>query len=55
MTPANAVDCVANFFGIFPLSPRRDLDTRDGFGAPLAPVGQTPLEVTLLGQVGVPF
>jgi hypothetical protein len=36
------------------LSPRRVLDTRDGFGAPLAPVGQTPLELTLLGQVGIP-
>jgi hypothetical protein len=36
------------------LSPRRVLDTRDGFGAPLAPVGQTPLELRLLGQVGIP-
>ena len=36
------------------LSPRRVLDTRDGFGAPLAQVGQTPLELTLLGQVGIP-
>ncbi len=36
------------------LSPRRVLDTRDGLGAPLAPVGQTPLEVVLLGRGGVP-
>ena len=36
------------------LSPRRVLDTRDGLGAPLAQVGQTPLEVTLLGRGGVP-
>ena len=36
------------------LSPRRVLDTREGVGAPLAPVGQTPLEVTLLGKGGVP-
>ena len=36
------------------LSPRRVLDTREGFGAPLAKVGQTPLEVTLSGKGGVP-
>lgn len=36
------------------LSPRRVLDTREGLGAPLAQVGQTPLEVTLLGRGGVP-
>ncbi|MEO7371239.1 MAG: DUF1501 domain-containing protein, partial [Ilumatobacteraceae bacterium] len=36
------------------LGPRRVLDTRDGTGAPLAQVGQTPLEVTLLGKGGVP-
>ena len=36
------------------LSPRRVLDTREGLGAPLARVGQTPLEVTLLGKAGVP-
>ncbi|MEY2552517.1 MAG: hypothetical protein QOC57_377, partial [Ilumatobacteraceae bacterium] len=36
------------------LSPRRVLDTREGFGAPLAKVGQVPLELTLLGKVGVP-
>jgi hypothetical protein len=36
------------------LSPRRVLDTREGLGAPLARVGQTPLEVTLLGKGGVP-
>jgi hypothetical protein len=36
------------------LTPRRVLDTRDGTGAPLALVGQAPIEVTLLGQGGVP-
>ncbi|HEX2785561.1 MAG TPA: DUF1501 domain-containing protein [Ilumatobacteraceae bacterium] len=36
------------------LSPRRVLDTREGLGAPLAKVGQTPLEVTLSGKAGVP-
>ena len=36
------------------LSPRRVLDTRDGTGAPLATVGQSPLLVTLLGRGGVP-
>jgi uncharacterized protein (DUF1501 family) len=36
------------------LGPRRVLDTRDGTGAPLARVGQVPLEVMLLGQGGVP-
>ena len=36
------------------LSPRRVLDTRDGLGAPLAHVGQTPIEVALLGRGGVP-
>ena len=36
------------------LSPRRVLDTREGLGAPLARVGQAPLEVTLLGKGGVP-
>jgi hypothetical protein len=36
------------------LSPRRVLDTRDGTGAPLAQVGQSPLPVTLLGRGGVP-
>ena len=36
------------------LSPRRVLDTREGLGAPLAQVGQTPLEVTLAGKGGVP-
>ena len=36
------------------LSPRRVLDTREGLGAPLAPVGQVPLEVTLAGKGGVP-
>jgi hypothetical protein len=30
------------------------LDTREGLGAPLAPVGQVPLEVTLAGKGGVP-
>jgi hypothetical protein len=30
------------------------LDTRDGTGAPLAQVGQSPLPVTLLGRGGVP-
>jgi hypothetical protein len=36
------------------LSPRRVLDTREGLGAPLAKVGQAPLEVTLGGKGGVP-
>jgi hypothetical protein len=36
------------------LSPRRVLDTRDGLGAPLAKVGQTPLPLMLLGKGGVP-
>jgi len=36
------------------LSPRRVLDTREGMGAPLAQVGQQPLEVVLLGKGGVP-
>ncbi len=36
------------------LSPNRVLDTRDGLGAPKAPVGQTPLLVSLLGKAGVP-
>jgi uncharacterized protein (DUF1501 family) len=36
------------------LTPRRVLDSRDGTGAPLAPVGQAPIEVTLLGRGGVP-
>jgi hypothetical protein len=36
------------------LSPRRVLDTRDGTGAPVARVGQAPLQVTLLGRGGVP-
>ena len=36
------------------LSPRRVLDTREGLGAPLAKVGQTPLSVALLGKGGVP-
>ncbi len=36
------------------LTPSRVLDTRSGIGAPRARVGQTPLEVTLLGRGGVP-
>ncbi len=36
------------------LNPSRVLDTRSGLGAPLARVGQTPIEVTLLGRGGVP-
>ena len=36
------------------LTPARVLDTRDGTGAPLAQVGQAPLEVTLLAHGGVP-
>ena len=58
-----ATDVVVDVLGCFDgdasgryvaLSPRRVLDTRDGLGAPLAPVGQTPLEVMLLGRGGVP-
>ena len=36
------------------LTPSRVLDTRSGLGAPLARVGQTPIEVTLHGRGGVP-
>jgi len=36
------------------LQPGRVLDTRDGTGAPLAPVGQTPIVLKLAGQRGVP-
>lgn len=36
------------------LTPGRVLDTRTGVGAPLAKVGQVPLEVSLLGREGVP-
>jgi uncharacterized protein (DUF1501 family) len=36
------------------LSPRRVLDTREGLGSALTPVGQSPLEVVLLGRGGVP-
>jgi uncharacterized protein (DUF1501 family) len=36
------------------LSPSRVLDTRYGNGAPVAQIGQTPLQVTLLGRGGVP-
>jgi uncharacterized protein (DUF1501 family) len=36
------------------LSPSRVLDTREGYGAPKAPVGQTPLVLRLMGTGGVP-
>ncbi|MEQ1872100.1 MAG: DUF1501 domain-containing protein [Ilumatobacteraceae bacterium] len=36
------------------LTPSRVLDTRTGVGAPLAKVGQVPIEVSLLGREGVP-
>jgi hypothetical protein len=36
------------------LTPSRVLDTREGIGAPLAEVGQTPLMVALLGIGSVP-
>ena len=36
------------------LQPGRVLDTRDGTGAPAAPVGQTPLVLQLTGVRGVP-
>lgn len=36
------------------LTPSRALDTRDGTGAPVAPVGQSPLRVKLAGRNGVP-
>ena len=58
-----ATDVVVDVMGCFhgdasgryvALSPRRVLDTREGVGAPLAPVGQAPLEVTLAGKGGVP-
>lgn len=60
---AGATDVIVDVLGSFDhqasgryvaLSPRRVLDTREGFGAPLAKVGQEPLEVALLGKVGVP-
>ena len=36
------------------ISPVRVLDTRDGFGAPKAKVGQTPLVLKLTGAAGIP-
>ena len=60
---AGATDVIVDVLGCFDddsegryvaLSPSRVLDTRDGTGAPLAQVGQTPLEVTLLARGGVP-
>ena len=60
---AGSTDVIVDVLGCFDgdstgryvaLTPRRVLDTRDGTGAPLAPVGQTPIEVTLLGRGGVP-
>ncbi len=60
---AGSTDVIVDVLGCFDgnasgryvaLSPRRVLDTREGLGAPLAAVGQTPLEVTLLGSGGVP-
>ena len=36
------------------VNPARMLDTRDGIGAAKAPVGQTPLNVSLTGRLGVP-
>lgn len=37
-----------------PLTPSRVLDTREGIGAPTAPVAQAPLGVQLAGRGGVP-
>jgi uncharacterized protein (DUF1501 family) len=60
---AGSTDLIVDVLGCFDgnssgryvaLSPRRVLDTRSGTGAPLAQVGQAPLEVTLLGRGGVP-
>ncbi|HEX3087089.1 MAG TPA: DUF1501 domain-containing protein [Ilumatobacteraceae bacterium] len=60
---AGATDIIVDVLGCFDgdssgryvaLTPRRVLDTRDGTGAPQGPVGQAPLEVTLLGRGGVP-
>lgn len=60
---AGSADVVIDVLGCFDgdasgryvaLSPLRVLDTREGLGAPLARVGQSPLEVTLLGRGGVP-
>ncbi len=53
------VDVLAGFVNGAPgryvaLTPSRLLDTRDGTGAPKAPVGQTPLTVALTGKNGVP-
>jgi hypothetical protein len=36
------------------LQPARVLDTREGIGAPLGKVGQTPLVLRLTGQAGIP-
>jgi uncharacterized protein (DUF1501 family) len=36
------------------MTPTRVLDTRDGTGAPKAPLGQTPLVLQLAGKQGVP-
>jgi uncharacterized protein (DUF1501 family) len=60
---AGSTDIIVDVLGCFDgassgryvaLTPRRVLDTRDGTGAALAPVGQTPIEVALLGRGGVP-
>jgi uncharacterized protein (DUF1501 family) len=60
---AGTTDVIVDVLGCFDgdangryvaLTPKRVLDTRDGTGAPLAQVGQTPLEVTLLSHGGVP-
>ncbi|MCE9622138.1 MAG: DUF1501 domain-containing protein [Actinomycetia bacterium] len=58
-----ATDVIVDVLGYFSgagsgryiaLPPTRVLDTRSGLGAPLARVGQAPLEVTLLNKAGVP-
>lgn len=53
------VDVLGSFSGNSPgryvaLQPGRVLDTRNGTGAPSAPIGQTPLILKLSGQSGVP-
>ena len=60
---AGSTDVIVDVLGCFStaasgryvaLTPSRVLDTRNGIGAPLARIGQTPLEVTLRGGGGVP-
>ena len=60
---AGSTDVIVDVLGCFSteatgryiaLTPNRVLDTRSGLRAPLAKVGQSPIEVALLGAGGVP-